>query len=240
MNSDNKFGECCKCPAKMNDSRIFTNYLLSSKLESYVKQVNGITDDNEWIEESLNQLELLDPKLGEEEKLNQTKLFLNNREKIFIAINQSKTIIDDELGIEDLINKLYKTFDNVKSIDRLNINQAVEIIDRIKVDIEELKSIVNSEAGEVSEDSQNLEFVNDRLHELKSQARKHNCNIDDLIRIKKELKLKIDQNENNKFKIDELQKEYEESKIEFVANSKLLSESRRKSAIYLSKKRNDE
>jgi len=48
MNSDNKFGECCKCPAKMNDSRIFTNYLLSSKLESYVKQVNGITDDNEY------------------------------------------------------------------------------------------------------------------------------------------------------------------------------------------------
>ena len=48
MNSDNKFGECCKCPAKMNDSRIFTNYLLNSKLESYVKQVNGITDDNEY------------------------------------------------------------------------------------------------------------------------------------------------------------------------------------------------
>ena len=197
-------------------------------------------NDNEWVKESFNQLELLDPKLGEEQKLNQTKLFLNNREKIFIAINQSKTIIDDELGIEDLINKLYKTFDNVKSIDRLNINQAVEIIDRIKVDIEELKSIVNSEASEVSEDSQNLELVNDRLHELRSQARKHNCNIDDLIRIKKELKLKIDQNDNNKFKIDELQKEYEELKIRFVANSKLLSDSRRKSAIYLSKKINDE
>ena len=29
MNSDNKFGECCKCPAKMNDSRIFTNELVA-------------------------------------------------------------------------------------------------------------------------------------------------------------------------------------------------------------------
>ena len=37
-----------KCKGLMNDSRIFTNYLLSSKLESYVKQVNGITDDNEY------------------------------------------------------------------------------------------------------------------------------------------------------------------------------------------------
>ncbi len=46
MNSDNKFGECCKCPALMDDSRLFTNYLLNSKLNSYVKKVNGITDDN--------------------------------------------------------------------------------------------------------------------------------------------------------------------------------------------------
>ena len=46
MNSDNKFGECCKCPALMNDSRLFTNYLLNSKLNTYIKKVNGITDDN--------------------------------------------------------------------------------------------------------------------------------------------------------------------------------------------------
>ena len=203
-------------------------------------QVQATTNDNEWIKESFNQLQSLDPKLGEEDKLIQTKLFLNNREKIFIAINQAKIIIDDELGIEDLINKLFKTFDNVKSIERLNISQAVEIINRIKVDIEELKSIVNSEATEVREDTQNLEYVNDRLHELKSQARKHKCNIDDLISIKRELKLKIDQIDNKEFKIDKLQKEYEDLKIEFISNSKLLSNSRRKSALNLSEKINYE
>lgn len=46
MNSDNKFGECCKCPAKMDDSRLFTNYLQNSKLNTYVKRVNDIKDDN--------------------------------------------------------------------------------------------------------------------------------------------------------------------------------------------------
>ena len=30
----------------MNDSRLFTNYLLNSKLNTYIKKVNGITDDN--------------------------------------------------------------------------------------------------------------------------------------------------------------------------------------------------
>ena len=199
-----------------------------------------ITNDDEWIKESFNQLDLLDPQLGEEDKLNQTKLFLNNREKIFIAINQAKTIIDDEQGIEDLINKLFKTFDKVKSIDRFNINQAVDIVNRIKVDTEELKSIVNSEVSEMSGDTQNIELINDRLHELRSQARKHNCSIDDLVRIKSELKLKIDKIDNNRCEVDKLQKKYEEVKTEFVSNSKFLSESRRKSAINLSKKINEE
>ncbi len=198
------------------------------------------TDDNEWINDSFNQLKLLDPKLGEEDKLKKIKLFLNNREKIFLAINQAKTIINDELGIEDLINKLFKTFDHVKSIDRLNIHQAFEIMHKIKVDIEDLKSIINSEASEIGDDNQNLEFVNDRLHELRSQARKHNCNIDDLVRIKKELEFKIDQIDDNKFKLDKLKKEYEDLKIEFISNSKLLSDSRQKAAINLAEKINDE
>ena len=178
--------------------------------------------------------------MGEEEKLNQTKLFLNNREKIFIAINQAKSIIDDELGIEDLINKIFKTFDNVKLIDRININQAVNIVNKIKVDVEELKSIINNEVIEMSEDNQNIEFVNDRLHELRSQARKHNCSVDDLEKIKIKLKLKIDQIDNDKFMLNKLQKEYENFKNEFISNSNLLSNSRRKSAINLSRKINDE
>ena len=229
------------------------NHLLENTKKSYNKMVKLqheiedtkihekiINDDNEWIKESFDQLQLLDPKLGEEDKLNQAKLFLNNREKIFISINQAKTIIDEEQGVEDLINKLIKTFDKIKSIDRFNINQAINIINRIKVDIEELKSLVNIEDSEISEDTQNIELIEDRLHELRSHARKHKCNIDDLINVKNQLKIKIDETDISKFKLDKLIKDYEEVKIQFISNSKLLSESRRKSAINLSNKINEE
>ena len=48
MNSDNKFGKCCKCPSQMSDGRLYTNYLLNSKLNSYVKKVNNITDEHDY------------------------------------------------------------------------------------------------------------------------------------------------------------------------------------------------
>ncbi len=48
MNCDNKFGECCNCPAKMSDGRLVTNYLSTSKIVSYIKEVNNISDEHEF------------------------------------------------------------------------------------------------------------------------------------------------------------------------------------------------
>jgi len=48
MESNNKFGRCSKCPAFMDDSRLFTNYLPNSKLNTYVTKINNITDNDQY------------------------------------------------------------------------------------------------------------------------------------------------------------------------------------------------
>ena len=48
MNSDNKFGKCCNCPALMSDGRFMTNYLSTQKIVTNLKEMNNITDENEF------------------------------------------------------------------------------------------------------------------------------------------------------------------------------------------------
>ena len=48
MESNNKFGKCSKCPAFMDDSRLFTNYLPNSKLNTYVSKINNITNNDQY------------------------------------------------------------------------------------------------------------------------------------------------------------------------------------------------
>ena len=48
MESNNKFGKCSKCPAFMDDSRLFTNYLPNSKLNTYVTKINNITNNDQY------------------------------------------------------------------------------------------------------------------------------------------------------------------------------------------------
>ena len=48
MESNNKVGRCSKCPAFMDDSRLFTNYLPNSKLNTYITKINNITNNDEY------------------------------------------------------------------------------------------------------------------------------------------------------------------------------------------------
>lgn len=45
---DNKFGQCCKCPAMMSDGRLFTNYLSHSYLNNDIQKINNIYNSNHY------------------------------------------------------------------------------------------------------------------------------------------------------------------------------------------------
>ena len=197
-------------------------------------------EDNEWIKASFNQLELLNPKFGEEEELDKNKKKINNRKKIDTAMGQTINIIEQENGLEDLINLSIKVLETLKPFENHNINSAIEIVNGTKADIDELKNILNGENSELNQSEHNLEFIEDRLNELRVEARKHSCKVDDLIKIRQELKNSLDQIQGNNYKIDELKNKFQDAKNEFILASTLLSESRKNSSIVLTNKINEE
>ena len=199
-----------------------------------------LNEDREWIKDSLDQLVILDPKDGEETELNQTKKLLSNREKIYNTIIKAKSIIEDENGLEDLINKLLKEFDDLKSYEQPNLDEAIDSIHRTKAEIEEIKRFANKKSMDLNEKTDDLETINDRLHELRSQARKHKCEVNDLIKIKTELEAKLEKLNKNSSNLDDLRNKHIKAKENFKLNSKILSESRKKSAIKLTQKINEE
>ena len=229
------------------------NNLIENSKETYEKMINFVklideaeikfkndNIDNKWIKESFDKLVLLDPKLDEEEELDKHKKKLSNRDKIHTAIGLTKNLIEQEHGLEDLINQTIKVLDTIKSFESNNIKSALEIINGTKADIEEFKNIINGESLEIKQGENNLEHIEDRLHELRTEARKHNCKVNDLIKTKQDLSTSLDQIKDDNYKIEDLKKKYNNAKELFITASTLLSESRKNSSITLAKKINDE
>ena len=210
---------------------------LINEAEAIAKKNN---EDNDWLKDSYDQLVLLDPKFKEEEELDKNKKYLANRTKINTAMAYTRNIIEKESGLEDLINQVIKSLESMYKIENDNINSAIEIINGSKADIEELKNIVNGESLETTQGIDRLDLIEDRLHALRTEARKHNCTVDDLITIRNKLKTSLNDIKDNNFKIEDLKKEYDDAKMKFVKLSTLLSESRKKYATILTEKINDE
>ena len=210
---------------------------LINEAEAIAKKNN---EDNDWLKDSYDQLVLLDPKFKEEEELDKNKKYLANRTKIDTAMAYTRNIIEKESGLEDLINQVIKSLESMYKIENDNINSAIEIINGTKADIEELKNIVNGESLETTQGIDRLDLIEDRLHALRTEARKHNCTVDDLITIRNKLKTSLNDIKDNNFKIEDLKKEYDDAKMKFVKLSTLLSESRKKYATILTEKINDE
>ena len=207
--------------------------------ETEILQKN-FNEEIEWIQESFNQLNVLDPKFSEEESLDQQKKTLLNNEKIFISINQTKSLLEEENGLEDLNYKIIKSLQGIENFGLTNINSAIEISDTIKVQLEELKSLLNNEITFTNETKYNLEEIEDRLYELRSQARKHNCKVDDLINIKEQLESKLQTADNHKHKLKTLKNKFNDVTQQYVNASSALSESRKKNALKLANKINAE
>ena len=45
---NNRYGECCGCPAHMSDARLFTNYQKSSVVNQQIRAANNIETNNQY------------------------------------------------------------------------------------------------------------------------------------------------------------------------------------------------
>ena len=192
-----------------------------------------INKDNEWLKDSFDQLNLLDPQFNEEEDLDKQKKVLMNNEKIIVSVNQVKSLLEDENGLEDLNYKILRTLEGIKNFGLDNINNGIDIVERTKVELEELRRILNNEISFANDTKYNLEDIEDRLYELRSQARKHNCTVDDLIIIKDQISSKLQKANTSEQKLHNLKIELEQAKKQFTKESDVLSNSRKNGAIKL-------
>ena len=213
---------------------------LKKKIQEAKLDYKKNNEDEKWIRDSLLTINQLDLKLGEEEELNKKRKILINFEKIIQSINESKEIIEKDQGLEDLTNRIIKILDSIQSVGSKNLIEALDTIKRSSAEIEEFKSILNNENLEINKGPENLETIDDRLDELRTQCRKHNCDIDQLHEIKESLIIKLDKIDNNESFINNLNIQYQNINIKYKLSCDLLSQSRVKSAVILSSKINNE
>ena len=150
-------------------------------------------EEEEWLRDAVNQLDLLAPQIGEEEELANQRALFTNLERIAEALAIADNTLNAEAGAEMAISRALSSLERVADLSAGKLEAVIEALSRTSAELGEANAALNGAASSLEADPAKLTEIDDRLHEIRSQARKHNCTSDELPHIHESLATKLNQ-----------------------------------------------
>ncbi len=139
--------------------------------------------EEDWLRDAVEQLDLLAPKPGEEDELSAERERLSNVGRIGEGIAVADDAIFGDSGAQAVIGRARAALDRAAPFAGGLLDEAQAALARADAELAEAGAAVSSAGHELESDPARLQAVDDRLHELRQQARKHDCEPDALAEV---------------------------------------------------------
>lgn len=180
--------------------------------------------EEEYLRGALEDLDRLEPKEGEEEKLSSLRETLMKREQFLDGLNSGANSIEE---IEKLMGGLWRAID-VLGENGVAIQRAV---DAVSAELQEASSQIQITLSDIENSEYSLTEIDDRLFSLKNQARKHDCLIDELPQKRSKIALALSEIDNQDDVLNDLEKQVVELRKKYIKQAEIVSHERKKSSL---------
>ena len=205
-------------------------------LQAALDDLAQARSDEEWLRDAVQQLDDLAPVQGEEDQLVEERQMLSNVSKIADVLNQVEHTISSENGTAEAIAGIGKIVDRNVEIASNILTPLSEALARIEAELDEAGHVVTAARDKLEGDPNRLLEVEDRLHALRNQARKHDVSVDELPELHTQLAQKLAGLDDQSGGIASLTTAESEAAREYQSKAKALSERRHQSAKALDEK----
>lgn len=180
--------------------------------QSLVNQINDIKAKRDSYEYALKELTSFDLKEGEEEEIDEEIELLNNFDKIYELLQESKEIIE-----KDSLSDIYSIKENINKLSKYQ-SEYVEVYEKINDHYYELEAIYEDlikKADRLDYDPKRLDDLIERKNSLSQLKKKYGKDTKELIEYQETLEKLLQSNEDLdislKEKRDELSAQYDET-----------------------------
>lgn len=147
--------------------------------------------EEEWLRDAVEQLDALAPEANEEGSLSGQRDMLANVGKIGESLAIADDAIFSEDGAQSIIGRARSALERAVPLAGGSLDQALAALERADAELAESGAAISAATHELEADPNKLQELDDRLHELRGQARKHDCTVDALPEIHAGLATKL-------------------------------------------------
>ncbi|MCQ2914932.1 MAG: DNA repair protein RecN [Alphaproteobacteria bacterium] len=197
--------------------------------KSTLENLDKARQEQDFIKHSLDELVSFNPTIGEEDALAERRSVMMNSEKIAENLTQVKNALDsEELG--KTLRTAERNLENLSRIIPNKFDQIIDLIDNATNLLNEASSIVNDEYNSIDYDANEQSNVEERLFALRSLARKHQVQCDELPSLLEDFKNKLNAIESGTDNLLQLESEEKKAKEEYLKAAQNLSDARKQAA----------
>ena len=189
--------------------------------------INKSREEEDWLRESLKELDMLAPIVGEEKILVANRDIHANANRIIQGLQSAYELLNHDEGAISKIERANTQLTKIETIGNDIVNSMLQKLQQIILELNEVEIELRDVAEHLDGDPVKLEEIEERLHLLRSQSRKHNCSPDDLANLYHSFQEKLSNLDDQTGKIAILRLELSAAKEEYVSNAKQLSSSRK-------------
>ena len=196
--------------------KYLTRYaLLKKQSETYrslVKRIDEFNKNQETYEYAYNEIKALSLKEGEEEEIASEITLLENYDKIYSLLMESKELMDGEA-----LSNIYQIKENINKLSEYQ-NEYQEYLSRLDnayYELEDMFEEIKKKASYLNYDTEHLDALIERSHAINNLKKKYNKDFNELIKYQDELnellKYKEDYSILLKEEREKLSESYEEA-----------------------------
>lgn len=179
--------------------------------------------EEEFLRTSLEDLDNLDAQANEEQGLSELRERLMHRERVLEGLNTAYHALNDDT---DPVQSALGALDRVADKMGADITPVLETLERAYAEVQEAVSLIQSLSSDLQESEHNLGTIDERLHLLRAQARKHDCDVADLPVMREQLAARLNRIEHADDLLSEQMQKVEKARRDYVAEAEKVSKSR--------------
>ena len=174
-------------------------------LEQTRQTLNIAKTEEEWLRDAVEALDQLAPQTGEEESLLAERTRLANVSKIGDGIAQAEDALFGDAGAQNALGTATNAIEKAAELAGGPLDEVLAALQRAEAELAEASSLIHAASDSLEANPEQLEQLDDRLHALRQQSRKHNCDIDDLPQAHEKLAARLAGIEDQSVQISALQ-----------------------------------
>ena len=137
-------------------------------------------EEEEWLRDAVEQLDKLAPEAEEEEKLSQERTRHAYAARIAEALQHTHTILASEDGVVSATGRAQSLLERQSEVAGTLLEEGISALERAIAELNEAEAQIIQAGEQLDGDPERLAFIEDRLHSLRSAARKHRKEVDEL------------------------------------------------------------